>query len=154
MQKFSDTVSTVNGSAIEVLSSANVTVRVAGTQTLATIYSSNGGSPQQNPFLSSSTGLIEFYAADGRYDIVVSKAGYATVTVSDVLLEDPADAVDDDVVGVTGVVAANSTINDNKPTFSGTGTVGDLVKVQFNARAKESKGKWFASLNLWKIEVI
>ena len=32
--------------------------------------------------------------------------------------------------------------------------VGDLVKVQYNARAKESKGKWFTSLNLCKIEVI
>jgi hypothetical protein len=32
--------------------------------------------------------MIDFYAANGRYDVVVSKAGYLTVTISDIELDD------------------------------------------------------------------
>jgi hypothetical protein len=106
MQKFSDTVSTTNGAALEVLTSATVAVYLAGTNTLASIFSDNGVTSKANPFLSSSTGRIEFYAADGRYTLSISKAGYTTVTVADILLEDP-DGIDDDLDGVT---ISNSTL--------------------------------------------
>jgi hypothetical protein len=32
--------------------------------------------------------MIDFYAANGRYDVVVSKVGYLTVTISDIELDD------------------------------------------------------------------
>jgi hypothetical protein len=32
--------------------------------------------------------MIDFYAANGRYDVVVSKTGYLTVTISDIELDD------------------------------------------------------------------
>lgn len=113
MQKFSDTVSTVDGATVVVLSAASVRVHVAGTATLATIYSSNGRAPQDNPFLTSATGLLEFYAEDGRYDIQITKAGYNPVTLADVLLEDPADRTDDDI---SGVVVDNCDITNSRLT--------------------------------------
>ena len=100
MQKFSDTVSTLDGSNVVVLSTATVNVYVAGTNTLATIYSDNGVTGKANPFQTSTTGVLEFYAADGRYDLVITKAGYTGVTLSDVLLEDPSDQTDDDLSGI------------------------------------------------------
>jgi len=53
------------------------------------LYSDNGVTPLANPFLSTSTGQVSFYAADGRYDIVCAKSGYTTTTIADMLLEDP-----------------------------------------------------------------
>ena len=120
MQKFSDTIATTKpDGTIEVLPSATVTVYLAGTTTPASIYSTNTGTAKANPFLSAaSTGRIEFYAADGRYDLRVDKAGYATVSVLDVLLEDP-DNIDDNLDGVTisnstlsACILLNSTVND------------------------------------------
>lgn len=120
MQKFSDTIATTKpDGTIEVLPSATVTVYLAGTTTPATIYSTNTGTAKTNPFLSAaSTGRIEFYAADGRYDLRVDKAGYATVSVLDVLLEDP-DNIDDNLDGVTisnstlsSCILLNATVND------------------------------------------
>jgi Chaperone of endosialidase len=109
MQKFSDTIATTKADGtIEVLPSATVTVYLAGTTTPATIFSTNAGAAKANPFLSdTSTGRIEFYAADGRYDLRVDKAGFATVSVSDILLEDP-DNIDDNLDGVT---ISNSTLS-------------------------------------------
>jgi hypothetical protein len=71
-----------------VLSNATCTVYVAGTSTAATLYSDNGITPLANPFLSSSTGQVAFYAANGLYDLVVSKIGYLTVTISAIELDD------------------------------------------------------------------
>ena len=71
-----------------VLSNATCTVYVAGTSTAATLYSDNGITPLANPFLSSSTGQVAFYAANGTYDLVVSKIGYLTVTISAIELDD------------------------------------------------------------------
>jgi len=41
-----------------------------------------------NPFLSSSTGQVSFYAANGLYDLVVAKTGYETVAISAIELDD------------------------------------------------------------------
>jgi hypothetical protein len=71
-----------------VLSNATCTVYVAGTSTAATLYSDNGITPLANPFLSSSTGQVAFYAANGTYDLVVSKIGYLTVTINAIELDD------------------------------------------------------------------
>ncbi len=55
---------------------ASVRVYLAGTTTLATIYSDNGITAKSNPFSTTSTGLISFYAASGVYDLVFTKQGY------------------------------------------------------------------------------
>ena len=79
---------TSTSSTLMVLSNATCTVYVAGTSTAATLYSDNGITPLANPFLSSSTGQVSFYAANGLYDLVVSKIGYLTVTISAIELDD------------------------------------------------------------------
>ena len=79
---------TSTSSTLMVLSNATCTVYVAGTSTAATLYSDNGITPLANPFLSSSTGQVAFYAANGTYDLVVSKVGYVTVTINAIELDD------------------------------------------------------------------
>jgi len=79
---------TATNSTLTVLSNASCVVYIANTLGAATLYSDNGVTPLANPFLSSATGRIDFYAANGRYDVVVSKVGYLTVTISDIELDD------------------------------------------------------------------
>lgn len=55
-----------------------VTVYLAGTSTLATIYSDNSSTPLANPFAGSSLGRWTFYAADAAYDVQLSGASIAT----------------------------------------------------------------------------
>ena len=59
---------------------ATITVYLTGTATLATIFSDNNPTPTplSNPFLASVTGLWQFYAGNGVYDIQFSGAGIAT----------------------------------------------------------------------------
>ncbi len=109
MQKFIDTITASSNGTLVPLSAATVTVRLAGTGTLATLYSANNtNSPQANPLTSSATGLVAFYAADGRYDITAAKAGFSPVTISDVLLEDPADGI---IKIIDGATITGSTVN-------------------------------------------
>jgi len=66
-----------------------ITVVVHG-GALATIYSDNNLTPLANPFTSQSDGQWQFYAANGRYDVTMSSAGFSqTITYSDILLCDP-----------------------------------------------------------------
>jgi hypothetical protein len=44
-----------------------------------------------NPIYTDDAGNYSFYAADGRYTITISKTGFQTQVIADVLLEDPAD---------------------------------------------------------------
>jgi hypothetical protein len=109
MQKFIETITSTSNGALVPLDNATVTVYVAGTLTLATLYSTNSTStPRANPLTSSATGLVSFYAADGRYDIRVAKSGFTTVTISDVLLEDPSDELNDSVDRVHITVTNNN----------------------------------------------
>ena len=90
MQRYTNFIAstTATNSTLTVLSNASCVVYIAGTLGAATLYSDNGVTPLANPFLSSATGRIDFYAANGRYDVVVSKLGYLTVTISDIELDD------------------------------------------------------------------
>ena len=98
MQKFIDTITAAGqGGVLTPLGNASVAVYITGTTTLASLYSDNGATAQANPFTSSATGVAAFYAPDDRYDIVVTKAGFAPVTVSDIILEDIDDAVVTDI---------------------------------------------------------
>lgn len=73
---------------------ATVTVYAAGTLTLSTIYSDNVSTPKANPFTASATGLWEFYAANGRYDVKFNggSGSLSAYTVSDLLLYDSANS--------------------------------------------------------------
>ncbi len=90
MQKYTNFIAstTASNSTLVVLSNASCVVYIAGTLGAATLYSDNGVTPLANPFLSSATGRIDFYAANGRYDVVVSKVGFLSVTISDIELDD------------------------------------------------------------------
>jgi hypothetical protein len=142
MQKFIETITASANGTLVPLSSATVTVRLAGTGTLATLYSANNtSSPQTNPLTSSATGLVAFYAADGRYDITVSKAGFAPVTIGDVLLEDPADGIiktisDATITASTMATSAitASTVN-STPIGATSASTGRFTSVQLAAGA-------------------
>lgn len=67
----------------KVVGGAQVSVYLAGTSTLATIYSDNLLTAKSNPFLTSVTsGVVDFYAANGAYDLVLTAAG-KTFTAND-----------------------------------------------------------------------
>lgn len=66
--------------------SGTATVNISGAG-LATIYSDNAGTPKANPFSIPSTGLVEFYLANQRFDVeAVTPAG--TITLLDQLAFD------------------------------------------------------------------
>jgi hypothetical protein len=72
------------------LASPTVTVRLTGTVTAATLYSDNSYTVLANPFTGEADGTFQFYARDGRYDVVLAKTGYSFVAdnTADVLLAD------------------------------------------------------------------
>jgi len=57
---------------------ATITVYVAGTLVLATIYSDEILTPKANPFLADSTGYWSFWADEGSYDLQFSGTGIVT----------------------------------------------------------------------------
>jgi len=73
MEHYSSPLQDQSGRAI---SGATVTIYVAGTATVATIYSDNGVTAQANPFTTTIDGVVSFYAANGVYDIVYKKSGW------------------------------------------------------------------------------
>lgn len=87
MQRFFAVGQDTSGNAIP---SVTVTVNLTGTATLATLFSDNAFTPLANPFTSNTDGTYQFYARNGRYDVVLTKTNY-TFTASettDVLLDD------------------------------------------------------------------
>lgn len=157
MQKYIDTVLVENPDGVAALQAATITVYQAGTTTLAAIYSSNAGVGKSNPFTSDSLGRIEFYAADGRYDILVEKTGYASQTIYDVLLEDPVTASDatfnnvtlngnttvGDASSDTLTIAPNAVTWSNDPTHSGNHTFSGNVSTQGNTTVGDAAGDAF-----------
>lgn len=89
MQKYFNNVAV--GTPARPVSSATVTVTNNPGGSLSTIYSDNGISQTGNPLTTDSLGNFSFYAADGHYNLTISKTGITTQTVTDILLEDPAD---------------------------------------------------------------
>ncbi len=49
-----------------------VRVNIAGTNTLAVLYSNSTGTTLANPFTATSAGHWQFYAASGAYDVILS----------------------------------------------------------------------------------
>jgi len=75
--------------------SCTVTVYLTGTTTLATLFANNNliPTPLSNPFTANVNGQFLFYAANNRYDVVLSNNGASgptnPITISDILLNDP-----------------------------------------------------------------
>lgn len=68
--------------------SCTVTVYLTGTLTLATLFSDTLNTPLSNPFTATSAGYWFFYAANGRYDVVISGGGLSSpFTLGDVALD-------------------------------------------------------------------
>lgn len=78
---------TVSYNTIQTYPNSTVTVYIAGTTTLATIYSDDAGTPKANPFTAGSDASFTFYVDDGIYDIKFSGTGITTpFTIPDVLV--------------------------------------------------------------------
>lgn len=73
MQKYFGIAQDIYGNAIP---SATINVYRAGTLTAATLYSDNAYVSKANPFTADADGTYEFYAQNGRYDVVPSKSGF------------------------------------------------------------------------------
>lgn len=77
--------------------SAQLTVYLKGTNQLALLYAADDAAqPKGNPFTAGTDGYGFFYAANGRYDLVVSAAINGTLptitspyTLADLVLYDP-----------------------------------------------------------------
>lgn len=78
-----------------VLTGASISVKLAGTANDATLYSDNSYTNLANPFTNNSDGSYQFYASNGRYDVVITKAGYTflAATTSDGTLYDPSSVI-------------------------------------------------------------
>jgi hypothetical protein len=86
MQRYTDYVQDQYGNAVP---GAMVRVLLSGTSANAPLYSdSEGLIPLTNPVTVNSLGQFWFYAADGRYDLLVSATNVPPQTISDILLED------------------------------------------------------------------
>lgn len=83
MQKYQNTVLDTRGRPV---SGATVTVTTTG-GVATTIYSDNGSTTITN-LTTGADGSFAFYAADGRYNIQITKTGLTTKTITDVLLDD------------------------------------------------------------------
>lgn len=86
MQKYVNSVADSTGAPVE---NASVQVNVQSTGLAATLYSDNGVTPTTNPLTTDINGSFSFYAADGRYQFVISGSNITTQTVSDILIVDP-----------------------------------------------------------------
>lgn len=112
MQRYNNNAQDSQGNA---LVTATVTVYAQGTTNKATIYSDNGITPTGTLGVTTTDSLGEFffYAANGRYDIAISKTGIVTQTLSDIILFDNAASTGAGSVGFTqsgtGLIRPTST---------------------------------------------
>ena len=97
MQKYQDVVLKYNGA---IVPNATVTVQSFPGAVNSTIYSDNGITTTTNPLTSGPDGTFSFYAADGRYQLVITGLGIGPTTRSDILLID---------TGITVAVPAGGT---------------------------------------------
>ncbi len=86
MQKYINSIAASTGAPV---AGASIQVNVQATGLPATIYSDNGVTQAPNPLTTDNNGAFSFYAADGRYQLVVSGANITTTTINDILFVDP-----------------------------------------------------------------
>jgi hypothetical protein len=111
MQRF---LSMLTDSAGTPMSGVTVTVNKAGTASAASLWADDGGTTKANPFTNDVDGTLEFYAKNGRYDLVFTKAGitFTDANSSDIVLWDPRDdsaavVFRDDFLAPTGLSVGN-----------------------------------------------
>lgn len=130
-----------------------ITVKINGTATNATLFSDNIGTPLSNPFTASLTdGHGVFYADNGRYDIQLSGGSPSpgispTLTVSDVLLNDPASPLGCSALpALTGdVTSVGATCATVLPVIA---TAGTGLKTTINAKGQVTLVTTAASTDL------
>ena len=88
MQKYQNNIINTNGVPVV---GASVTITTYPGGATATLYSDNGVTTTPNPLTTDAFGIFSFYAADGRYSAAITGAGVTPSSVTDILLEDPAD---------------------------------------------------------------
>lgn len=110
-------------------SSATITINVAGTSTLAAIFSDNGVTPQINPYNANNDGSFLFFAANGRYDLIVDDGLPTETSILDVVIYDPLDLpTTTNIISGLRVVAAGDIIE-----TSGYGSSGDRGAARWQA---------------------
>lgn len=92
------------------LATVSVAVNLVGTATPATIYSDNAYSVLANPFFNSNDGTYQFYVANGRYDVVLTKTGFGYP------VNETADIVVEDEATIITPTALAGNVNDYAPT--------------------------------------
>jgi len=122
MIKYQDVVLDPQGN---VVSGASVTIYNTGTLVKPTIYSDEGVTVSANPLTSSATGSFSFYVADGDYDIVITKAGFTTVTRTDTTI---------------GVKASTVSIVDAAGKYTGTNVETALTELKTTAELAATTG--------------
>lgn len=96
MQKYVNSVAAGAGGGLSIgspVAGASVQVNQYPSGTPATIYSDNGVTQASNPLTTDVNGSFSFYAADGRYQLVISGTNIATQTVNDIELVDMIGAI-------------------------------------------------------------
>lgn len=102
--------SSVNYKLMETFPNAVVTVYVAGTTTLATIFSDKTGTPKSNPFSADSTAFYFFYADPAQYDVRFSGFGITVpFTISDVNVGGDGTGGEGTLITLTGDVVGSGT---------------------------------------------
>src|SRR5258708_9005005 len=128
MQRYQDSVLQAPLSTPIVGASVQVNIFGGGA---ATIYSDNGITVAPNPTLTDANGRFAFYAADGRYTLVISKTSFTTQTISDIILADPAQESADTLLftpaGAGAVARTVSSKLQESPSALDKGAVGDDV---------------------------
>lgn len=126
---------------------ATITVYVAGSNNLATIYSDNNSTPLANPFVATNTGYWDFYASSGRYDVQFSGNNFNSFTLPDIScgaiqsLNGQTTESQSLVTGASGsnfnIVSANGTHTFNIPTASANnnGLLSSSDWTTFNAKS-------------------
>ena len=89
MEKYFDTVLGSNGAIIK---GGSVSIYPYGSTIIAPLFSDADGTVSKaNPLTTDSLGYFEFYAANGRYSMLIAADGYVAKNVADVQQEDPED---------------------------------------------------------------
>lgn len=100
---------------------------------LASIFSDNSGTVLANPFTAQLNGQWQFYAANGRYDVQMSGAGFPTsVTYSDILLTDP--------VASQALIPNTALAFSATPTFAATNNVSYSMTLTGNVTSSSISG--------------
>ena len=96
MQKYVNSVAAGAGSSQIIgspVAGASVQVNQYPSGAPATIYSDNGVTQAANPLTTDTNGAFSFYAADGRYQLVISGSNITTQTINDIELVDMIGAI-------------------------------------------------------------